>query len=58
MDQAKLPHSSLHQYPEDSRMLLSQWDSLLLQEDVLYHRFHYLDGTTNFLQIILLAKLR
>jgi len=25
-------------------MLLSQWDSLLLQEDVLYRRFHYLDG--------------
>ena len=33
-------------------MLLSQWDSLLLQEGVLYWKFHYPDGTsTNFLQI-------
>jgi len=38
--------------------LLSQWDSLILQEGVLHWKFHYPDGSTNFLQIILPAKLR
>ena len=45
-------HSSLQQYPEDTHVLLSQWDLLLHYEDVLYRRFYYPDGTTNFLQII------
>jgi len=43
-DQVKLPHSIL-------MMLLaywSQWYSYILQENVLYRRTHYLDGTTNF----------
>jgi len=56
-DWTKPPHSSLCQYHEDTCMLLSQWDSLLLHEDVLYRRFHYLDGTTKFLQTILPVKL-
>jgi len=56
-DQDKPPHSSLHHYPEDMHVLLSQWDSMLHHEDVFHCRFHYLDGTTNFLQIILPAKL-
>jgi len=37
--------------------LLAQWDSLVLQDGTLYRKFHYPDGTVNFLQIILLAKL-
>jgi len=56
-NQTKPSHSSLCQYPEDTRVLLSQLDSSLLQDDVLYHRFHWLDGTMNFLQIVLLASL-
>ena len=37
--------------------MLSQWDSLVLQDDVLYQKSHFLDGTTNFLQIVLLVQL-
>jgi len=33
-------------------VLLSQF----LREDILYRRFHHLDGTTNFLQIVLPTK--
>jgi len=29
-DCVQLPHSDLHQYPEETRILLSQWDSLVL----------------------------
>jgi len=52
-DQTKPPQSSLRQYPEYARVLLSQWDFLILQEGVLHRKFHYLDVSTNFLQIIL-----
>ena len=57
-DQAKLPQSSLCQYPGETCVLLSQLDLLLLQDDVLYRKFHYLDGTSNFLQIVLSTNLR
>jgi len=56
-DQTKPSHNDLHQYPEDACVLLFQWDSLILQEGVLYQKFHYPDSSTNFLQIVLLAKL-
>ena len=56
-DQAQPPHSGICQYPEDTRVLLSQWDLLVLQDDILYRKFHYPDGTMNFLQIVLQAKL-
>jgi len=56
-DQVQPAHSGIWEYPADTRVLLSQWHSLILQEGVLYHKFHYPDGSTNFLQIILPAKL-
>jgi len=56
-DQTKPPQSDLRQYPEDARMLLSQLDSLILQEGVLYRKFHYPDGSIYFLQTVLLTKL-
>jgi len=34
-DQAKPPHSGICQTPEDARMLLSQWNSLDLQDDIM-----------------------
>ena len=43
----------LRKYPEDSRILFAQWDSLILQDGILYGKFYHSDGTTNFLQIIL-----
>jgi len=45
------------QYSEEARVLLSQRDSLILREGILYRKFHYPDGSTNFLQIVLPAKL-
>jgi len=56
-DQTKPRQSDFCQYPEDAQVLLSQWDLLILQEGVVYRKFHYSDGSTNFLQIVLLAKL-
>ena len=37
-DGAKPPHDSLLDYPEEARILLAQWDSLVLENDVLYRR--------------------
>jgi len=56
-DQVQPPHSGKWENPEDARILLSQLDSLVFQEGVLYCKFHYPDGSTNFLRIILLAEL-
>jgi len=42
----KPPHGSLRNYPEEARILFSQWDSLVLEESILYRRYHYPDGTT------------
>jgi len=51
-------HSDLHQYPEETRILLSQWESLVLQDSLLYRKFHRPDGSVEFLQIVLPVKLR
>jgi len=45
-------------YPEEARILLAQWDSLVLDNDVLYRRYHYPDGTTKYLQVVIPAALR
>jgi len=57
-DLVQPPHRGIQEFPEDARILLSQWNSVVLQDGVLYRRFHYLDGTTNFLQIVLPTKIR
>ena len=57
-DGAKPPHDSLRDYPEEARILLAQWDSLVLENDVLYRRYHYPDGTTKYLQVVIPAALR
>jgi len=54
----KPPQGSLHDHPEEARILFSQWDSLVLEDSVLYRRYHYPDGTTQYLQVVLPAKLR
>lgn len=51
-------HADICQYPEESRVLVAQWDSLFIENDILYRIFHHPDGSTNFLQIILPASLR
>ena len=58
LDQKQPAHADLRQYPEENRVLLAQWDSLILQDGALYRKFHYPDETVNFLQVILLTKLR
>jgi len=58
LDQKQPAHADLRQYPEEARVLLAQWDSLILQDGILYPKFHYPDGTVNFLQIVLPTKLR
>jgi len=57
-DQMRPAHADIRQYPEEARVLLTQWDSLILQDEILYRKFHYPDGTVNFLQLVLPAKLR
>jgi len=52
------PKGSLREHPEEARILFSQWDSLVLEDDVLYRRYHYADGTTKYLQVILPSKLK
>jgi len=56
-DQVRPVHADIRQYPEEARVLLAQWDSLLLQDRILYRKFHYPDGIVNFLQLILPARL-
>ena len=56
-DQMRPAHADIRQYPEEARVLLAQWDSLLLQDGILYRKFHYPDGTVNFLQLVLPARL-
>jgi len=51
VDKVKPPEGSLHEYPEEARVLFSQWDSLVLEEGVLYRRYRYL-------QVVLPVKLQ
>ena len=51
-DQMRPAHADIRQYPDEARILLAQWDSLVLQDGILYRKFHYPDGTVNFLQIV------
>jgi len=57
-DCAQPPHSDLRQYPEQTRILLSQWESLVLQDGILYRKFHRPDDSVEFLQIVLPVKLQ
>jgi len=56
-DCAQPPHSDMRQYPEETRILLSQWESLVLQDSLLYRKFYRPDGSVEFLQIVLPVKL-
>jgi len=58
MDRVKPPQDGLQDYPEEARILFAQWDSLVLEDSVLYRRYHYPDGTTRYLQVVLPVKLR
>jgi len=53
LDQKQPAHADIRQYPEEARALLAQWDSLVIEDGILYRKFHYPDGTVNFLQIVL-----
>jgi len=57
-DCAQPPHGDMCQYPEETWILLSQWESLVLQDSLLYRKFHRPDGSVEFLQIVLPVKLR
>jgi len=46
MNGVKPPPKNLCDYPEEARILFAQWDSLVLEDAVLYRRYHYPDGTT------------
>jgi len=54
----KPPQGTLCEYPEEACTVFSQWDSLVLEDDALYRRYHYPDGTTQYLQVVLPVKLR
>ena len=58
IDGVRPPHDSLLDFPEEARILLTQWDSLVLEDDVVYRRYHYPDGMTKYLQVVIPAKLR
>ena len=57
-DRARPPHGDLRRYPKETRILLSQQDSLVLQDGILYQKFHRPDGSVDFLQIVMPTKLR
>jgi len=40
-DRVKPPQENLRDYPEEARILFAQWDSLVLENNVLYRRHHY-----------------
>jgi len=44
--------------PEEAKELLFQWESLLVEDDILYRRFQHVDGATKYLQLVLPGKLR
>ena len=46
-------YEEIRQYPEEPRVLFAHWDSLLVEDGVLYRRFHHPDRSTKFLQIVL-----
>jgi len=48
----------IRQYPAEARILFGQWDSLVVHDDVLYRRYHHVDGITKFLQLVLPGALR
>jgi len=58
LDQKRPAHADIRQYPEEARALFAQWDSLVIQDGILYRKFHYPDGTVNFHQVVLPVKLR
>ena len=58
MDGVKPPQGSLCDYPEEARILFAQWDSHVLEDNALYRRYHYPDGSTRYLQVVLPSKLR
>ena len=57
-DGVKPQQESLCDFPEEARVLFFQWDLLLLEDGVLYRRYHYPDGTTQYLQLVIPTKLR
>jgi len=57
-DRAKPPQENLRDYLEEARILFAHWDSLVLENSALYRRYHYPDGTTGYLQVVLPIKLR
>jgi len=44
--------------PEEAKELLLQFESLLVQNDILYRWFQHRDGSTKYLQLILPTKMR
>jgi len=58
VDGVKPPQDSLRDFLEEARILFFQWDSLVLKDGVMYRHYHYPDGTTRYLQVVILAKLR
>ena len=48
----------LRKFPEESRILLAQLDSLVIENNILYRRFCHVDNSTNFLQIVLPSVMR
>jgi len=57
-DGVKPSQDGLRDYSEEARILFAEWDSLVLEDSVLYRRYHYPDGTTRYLQVVSPAKLR
>jgi len=48
----------LRSMPEECKVLLAQWDSLLVRDYVLCRRYYHRDGTTKFLHLVLPGSLR
>jgi len=48
----------LQKHNEETRILLTQWESLTVMNGIAYRRFLHADGSTKYLQILLPATLR
>jgi len=56
-DSVKPQSGDLRDYLEEAKTLFLQWDSLVLENGVLYRRFHFPDGTTKYMQLLLPVSL-
>ena len=54
----KADKDEIRTLPQEARDLIFQWESLLIQNDLLYRKYCHPDGATRYLQLVLPGKIR